>query len=114
MPRMTRVKHRVQTCCCTRRRNPSRSWRVCDVVLSNLYIEHIDPDGTAVGIYAWDGNANYGLKGGASHITAKIKDGTLSWGDKTKFEFQMLPDGRLQGTRSSSSNQASITMMRMT
>ena len=66
---------------------------------SNLYVESVEADGTARGVYSWDNAPQYNVTRSASRFIGKIKDGMLAWGDSTKFEFTLLPDGKLQGAR---------------
>lgn len=82
---------------------------------SNLIVESVTTSGEARGVYAWSDHPTGAFKAGAFKFRAKIEDGILTWSQNVyKFEFKVLPDGKLQGERYNIGRRdAAVTMVKM-
>lgn len=80
---------------------------------SLLIVERVSPSGDADGIYLWGADPRGRFAGGSDKFRAKIAGGMLSWESGVKFQFAVLPDGKLHGERYvSGRQQGDVTMMK--
>lgn len=83
---------------------------------TNLYVERVDPDGTAYGTYVVDAEGHYAARRQGGQFTGQIRNGILTWTpNHVRFEFRLLPDGTLEAARyNGDTKSSSMNMTRVT
>lgn len=69
------------------------------ILESMLIVEEVAADGTATGIYIYGDSPRWGFQAGAFEWRSEIRNGILSFGDQSRFEFEIAGPGEMEGRR---------------